>query len=99
MYKGALYENMVADCFAKHDRKLYYYHKESGLEIDFVTVYDGKPTLVEVKATSGNTKSANTVLKHYEQYGVDFCIKLGDSNIGQEGNMLSVPSYMSFLLF
>ena len=99
MYKGVLYENIVADCFAKHDRKLYYYHKESGLEIDFVTVYDGKPTLVEVKATSGNTKSANTVLKHYEQYGVDFCIKLGDNNIGQEGNKLSVPSYMSFLLF
>lgn len=99
MYKGAVYENIVADCFSKHGRQLYYYHKESGLEIDFITVYDGQPVLVEVKASNGNTKSANTVLKNKSQYGVDFCIKLGDGNIGLEGEKLTVPSYMSFLLF
>lgn len=99
MYKGAIYENIIADCFSKHSRKLYYYHKESGLEIDFITVYEDEPVLVEVKATTGNTKSANTVLKNKDQYGVSFCIKLGDNNIGLEGNKLSVPSYMCFLLF
>ncbi|MDO5331981.1 MAG: AAA family ATPase [Bacillota bacterium] len=98
MYKGAVYENIIADCFSKHDRKMYYYHKESGLEIDFVTTYEGNAVIIEVKATNGNTKSANTVLKNKEQYGVDLCIKFGESNIGFEGNKLTVPSYMSFLL-
>lgn len=31
-------------------RKLYYYHKDSGLEVDFVIRYKGQCTLVEVKA-------------------------------------------------
>lgn len=98
MYKGAIYENIIADCFSKHDRKLYYYHKESGLEIDFVTVYGGEAAIIEVKATNGNTKSANTILKNKEQYGVNLCIKFGESNIGFDGTKLTVPSYMSFLL-
>jgi len=99
MYKGAIYENIIADCFSKHNRKLYYYHKDSGLEIDFITVYNDEAVLVEVKATNGNTKSSNTILKNKEQYGIDLCIKLGENNIGFGNNKLSVPSYMSFLIF
>ena len=64
MYKGAIYENIVADAFSKSGRSLFYFHKESGLEIDFITPLDAEVTLVEVKATNGNAKSANTVLKN-----------------------------------
>ena len=32
-YKGAIFENLIADIFVKMGRKLYYYHKNSGLEI------------------------------------------------------------------
>ena len=99
MYKGAIYENMIADCFSKHGRKLYYYHKESGLEIDFVTVLEGSPVIVESKASNGNTKSADTVLKNKVQYGVNMCVKCGESNIGYEGEKLTIPAYMTFLLF
>ena len=60
-YKGAIFENLMADIFAKMGRKLYYYHKDSGLEIDFVTRYKGGATLIEVKATTGNAKSVNCV--------------------------------------
>ena len=45
-------------------RKLYYYHKDSGLEIDFVMRYHTEAVLVEVKATTGNTKSTKTILNH-----------------------------------
>ena len=34
-YKGAIFENLIADMLGKMGRKLYYYHKESGLELDF----------------------------------------------------------------
>lgn len=99
MYKGAIYENIIADCFSKHGRELYYYHKDSGLEIDFVTNYQGEVVIVEVKARNGNTKSANTVLKNKDRYGVNLCIKFGENNIGFEDEKLTVPSYMSFLVF
>ncbi len=97
-YKGAIFENLAADIFTKMGRKLYYYHKDSGLEIDFVMRYKGACTLVEVKAATGNTKSTKTILKHPEKYHVGGAIKLGDYNIGRDGNILTLPFYMAFLL-
>ena len=98
MYKGAIYENIIADAFSKVGRALYYYHKDSGLEIDFITSIDANPTLVEVKATTGNTKSANTILKNKSQYGVDHCVKLSENNVGEEAEKLTIPYYMVYLL-
>lgn len=97
-YKGALFENLIADIFAKMGRKLYYFHKDSGLEIDFVIRYKGECTLVEVKASTGNTKSTKTILRHPEKYHVYNAIKLGDYNIGRTDQILTLPLYMAFLL-
>ena len=97
-YKGAIFENLMADIFSKSGRKLYYFRKDSGLEIDFVIRYKSKSTLIEVKATTGNAKSLKTVLKNYEKYHVDQAIKLGDYNIGRSGSILTLPLYMGFLL-
>lgn len=98
-YKGAIFENLVADIFGKMGRKLYYFHKDSGLEIDFVIRYKGKCTPIEVKAKSGNAKSLKTLLKHPEKYHVTQGIKLGDYNVGRsEGGILTLPVYMAFLL-
>lgn len=97
-YKGALFENLIADIFARMGRKLYYFHKDSGLEIDFVIRYRGECTLVEVKASTGNTKSTKTILRHPEKYHVYNAIKLGDYNIGRTDQILTLPLYMAFLL-
>lgn len=97
-YKGAVFENLVADIFTKMGRKLYYYHKDSGLEIDFVIRWRGGCTPVEVKAVTGNVKSTKTVLNHPEKYHVSQAIKLGDYNVGRDGKLLTLPLYMSFLL-
>lgn len=97
-YKGAICENLVADIFTKMGRKLYYYRKDSGLEIDFVIRYAGEAVLVEVKASTGNTKSARTILKHPEKYHVEHVIKLGDYNVGRTDQILTLPLYMAFLL-
>ena len=35
-YKGAIFENLIADIFSKMGRRLYYYHKDSGMEVDFL---------------------------------------------------------------
>lgn len=97
-YKGAIFENLIADMFTKMGRKLYYFHKSSGLEVDFVIRYKGECTLVEVKASSGNTKSTKTILAHPEKYHVNSAIKLGDYNVGKSGEILTLPLYMAFLL-
>jgi predicted AAA+ superfamily ATPase len=97
-YKGAIFENLIADIFTKMGRNLYYYRKDSGLEVDFVIRYDDEAVLVEVKATTGNAKSVKTILKHPEKYHVHNAIKLGDYNIGRTGNVLTLPLYMAFLL-
>ena len=97
-YKGAIFENLIAGIFQKMGRKLYYFHKDSGLEVDFVIRYQGMATLVEVKASNGNTKSTKTILKNKDKYHVEQAIKIGDYNLGREGEVLTVPHYMAFLL-
>lgn len=97
-YKGAIFENLIADVFGKMGRKLYYFHKDSGLEVDFVIRYKGQATLVEVKAATGNTKSTRMILRHPEKYHVSQAIKLGDYNVGRTDQILTLPLYMAFLL-
>ena len=98
MYKGAVYENIVADAFSKMGRELYYFRKDSGLEIDFVTRMGGETWLVEVKATTGNAKSLSTVMKHPDIYGPCRACKLGAYNIGEANGVLTLPYYLAFML-
>ena len=74
-------------------RKLYYFRKDLGLEVDFVIRYNGECTLIEVKASSGNVKSTKTILAHPEKYHVHRAIKLGDVNVGQNGQITILPLY------
>jgi predicted AAA+ superfamily ATPase len=97
-YKGAIFENLVADLFGKMGRKLYYYHKDSSIELDFVMRYQGKCTPVECKARNGDAKSLKTVLKNFEKYHVEQAVKLGDYNVGRNGAVLTLPLYMGFML-
>ena len=97
-YKGAIFENLAASILHKMGRKLYYFRKDSGLEIDFVTRYQGKCTLIEVKAENGNAKSVKTILSHPEKYHVEQAIKFGNYNVGNTGNVLTLPLYMLMFL-
>ncbi len=57
MGKGMLYEALIADALYKRGGRLFYFAKESGLELDFVINYIGTSTILEVKARDGNTNS------------------------------------------
>ena len=70
-YKGAIFENLMADFLCKSGQKLYYFHKDSGLELDF---------------------------KNKDVYHVKNAIKLGQYNVGREGEVLTIPLYMGFLV-
>lgn len=97
-YKGAIFENLMADFLCKSDQKLYYFHKDSGLELDFLVRLNGECVILEVKAKGGKAKSMTTVLKNEAVYHVSHAIKLGQYNVGREGNVLTIPLYMGFLI-
>lgn len=60
-YKGAIFENLIADILGKMGRKLYYFRKDSGLELDFVMRYQGECCPLECKAKQ-------EMLSHSRQY-------------------------------
>ena len=97
-YKGAIFENLMADFLCKSGQKLYYFQKDSGLELDFLVRFKGECTVIEVKAKGGRAKSVSTVLKHKEKYHVNNVIKLGQYNVGRQGEVLTIPLYMGFLI-
>lgn len=97
-YKGAIFESLMADFLCKSGQKLYYFHKDSGLELDFLVRCKGECVILEVKAHTGKAKSMMTVLKNKNVYHVKSAIKLGNYNVGREGELLTLPLYMGFLL-
>ena len=97
-YKGAIFENLMADFLCKSGQKLYYFQKESGLELDFLVRYKGECVVLEVKAKSGKAKSLKTVLKNKNVYHVNHAIKLGKYNVGRKEEVFTIPLYMGFLI-
>jgi hypothetical protein len=97
IYKGAIYENIIADIFAKSSKKLYYFEHNSTLEIDFFIRYENKATAIEVKsADNTKSKSLNSVI---DKYGVDKGIKLSAKNMGVSSDkIICIPLYMAMFL-
>ena len=52
----------------------------------------------EAGKTSCYSKSISTIRKHPEKYGIKHFIKFGNYNVGREGDLLTLPTYMQFLL-
>lgn len=98
VYKGAIFENIIADALTKLGKKLYFYSKTSGLEIDFVEIINNELTLVEVISTNGNSKSLKEVLNNKKYNNLSKAVKLIDGNIGYINNIYTIPLYMAFLL-
>lgn len=96
--KGAIYEAIVFDSLIKAGIEPYYFAKTSGLEIDFVISYNGYTTLIEAQATTGNTKSSKTVMKHPEHYGKAKLIKIGEYNVSETEDIITIPHYLTFAL-
>ena len=96
IYKGAIYENIIADIFTKSGKKLYYFEHNSQLEIDFFIRYENKATAVEVKsAENTKAKSLTSIInnRHVEQG-----IKLSTKNISVKDKIINYPLYMAIFL-
>ena len=98
MNKGYLYEAVVADSLYKANIPLFYFAKGSGLEVDFVISYNGNATLIEAKSKTGNTKSSKQIMNNPDHYGKTKLIKIGDYNISEVGDIITIPHYLTFIL-
>jgi len=98
-YKGAIYENVVADMLVKQGYSLYFYKNEKGtLEMDFF-VRDQKSLIpVEVKANDGATISLNKLIEGKNYPDIQYGMKLGYKNIGFNGKFYTFPYFVTFLL-
>lgn len=98
-YKGAIYENVVADMFVKQGYRLYYYHSDKpAVEMDFFVRDANSLIPVEVKAVDGATNSLNKLLKEEGYPDVKYGVKLGYKNIGFNGRFYTFPYFLTFLL-
>ena len=80
IYKGAIYENIVADILTKNNRKLYYFEYKGDLEIDFLIRYREVATAIEVK--SADNKKSKSMRSAMQNHGVTRGIKLTSRNLG-----------------
>ena len=98
-YKGAIYENIVADMLVKQGYGLYYYSSDKpSLEMDFFVRSADSLIPVEVKAKDRATASLNNLLKREKYSDIKYGIKLGHLNIGFNGKFFTFPYFLTFLL-
>lgn len=99
VYKGALYENFVAEAFVKQGLGLFYYKKEnSTLEEDFFVRTKNELIPVEVKSNNKRSKSLGMLIKNDNYSDISHGIKLGDFNIGCSNNIFTFPYFCAFLI-
>lgn len=99
VYKGALYENFVAEAFVKQGLGLFYYKKDnSTLEEDFFVRSKNELIPVEVKSNNDSSKSLTALIKNDRYADIKHGIKLGDFNVGVANNIYTFPYFCAFML-
>ena len=96
IYKGAIYENIIADILAKKGKKLYYFEHNSTLEIDFVIRFNNEVVGVEVK--SGDNTKSKSLQSLIKNWNVNKGIRLSTKNVGSIDNIDCYPLYMAMFL-
>lgn len=96
IYKGAIYENIIAEVFTKLNKKLYYFEYRNSIEVDFFIRKDNVATAIEVKAAD-NTKS-KSMQNIISKWNVKKGIKLSSQDLGGNEMVQKLPLYMAMFL-
>ena len=99
VYKGALYENFVAEAFVKQGLGLFYYKKDnSSLEEDFFVRTQNDLIPVEVKSGNNQSKSLAELIENRTYSDISYGIKLGNFNVGHANDIYTFPYFCTFKL-
>lgn len=97
-YKGAIYENVVADMLRKAGYDLYYYRNEkSSIEMDFMLRSANTLIPIEVKANDSTSRSLQK-LTDGRITDIKYGIKLCHRNIGFNDRFYTIPYFLTFAL-
>ena len=98
-YKGAIYENVVADMLKKSGYDLYFYKNEQAtIEVEFFVRNANNLIPIDVKASDGRIKSVRALIDDAEIKDIKCGIKLAEKNIGYVNNIYTFPYFLAFLL-
>lgn len=98
-YKGAIYENVIADIFVKEGYDLYFYKDEAGrLEMNFFVRDIESLIPVEVKASDNSTVSLNKLIDSVKYKDIKYGIKLCNKNIGFNNKFYTFPYCLAFMV-
>lgn len=99
IYKGALYENIVAEAFCKAGLDLFYWKKDNAtLEQDFFVRTARSLVPVEVKGVRGVGRSMRTLIASDAYHDIHWGIKFHAGNAGCANHVLTMPYWCAFLL-
>ena len=98
IYSGALYESLISASLIRQDIKPYFYKNEdSTIELDFVIRAKNMIVPIEVKKKKGGTKSLRAVIND-KNSPIKKGIKLSLNNIGYDGDIITMPYFLSFFI-
>jgi len=97
VFKGGVFENVIAKCLIDNGLDIYYYQKADRLEVDFVVYIDNKIIPIEVK--SGHNTKAASLKNVIEAENLDYGIVLSQNNLNTENDKIKfLPLYMVMFL-
>ena len=98
-YKGAIYENIMAETLKKQGQELFFYKNEkSTLELDFVVRDANSLVPIEMKATDSSSVSMNNMIDSEKYPDIEYGVKFALKNIGYNGKYYTFPYFLAFLL-
>ncbi len=92
---------LIADFMIKAGQDMYYYHRRSGLTIDFLILdpeHETASILIEV-AHYGNSKAVRTLLDTEPGASVSRAIVFTQGNVQTDGRRQLLPWYMGYFIF
>ncbi len=95
IYKGYIYENLIADALTKNNIPLYFHSIDSRLEVDFVVSTEKDLLVLEVKSGKNNPRSLKKLISTNKDIRG---IKLSKNNIGYCDGILTIPYYLAYLI-
>ena len=97
VFKGGIFENVIAQCLLNNGLELYYYQKSDYLEIDFVTYLNSEIMPIEVK--SGTNIKATSIKNFMDKNNLKEGIVISKNNLSvNDKGIIFLPLYMSMFL-
>ena len=97
IFKGGIFENVIAQTLLQNNLPLYYYRRDEKLEIDFITLLNND--IVPIKIKSGHNTKSISLNNIIEKNNIKYAIKLSMNNVNCSNPKIKCyPLYMSIFI-